>query len=199
MSSGPVEQLRPTTSTSSALERRQHRLDVGAEQHLAAVAAAARRRPGSGPSRPTRLNASRAPKIAALHLEDVLRRLDDDQVGAALDEAAAPARSKTSTSSRKVMSPSVGSSRRAGSRSARSSRRRSGLAGRLAGDLGRPAVDLDACARRAPTRRASAASPGRCRSRRTSAPASSIDVWTPSITSGRLRTSASWHLPGSPP
>ena len=29
----------------------------------------------------------------------------------------------------------------------------------------------------------------------TIAPASTIEVWTPSITSGRLRTSASWHLP----
>ena len=33
----------------------------------------------------------------------------------------------------------------------------------------------------------------------TSAPASSMEVWTPSITSGRLSTSASWHLPSSPP
>ena len=33
----------------------------------------------------------------------------------------------------------------------------------------------------------------------TSAPASSIEAWTPSITSGRLSTSASWHLPASPP
>ena len=32
----------------------------------------------------------------------------------------------------------------------------------------------------------------------TSAPASSIEVWTPSITSGRLSTSASWHLPCEP-
>ena len=34
---------------------------------------------------------------------------------------------------------------------------------------------------------------------RTSAPASSMEAWTPSITSGRLRTSASWHLPSRPP
>ncbi len=33
----------------------------------------------------------------------------------------------------------------------------------------------------------------------TSAPASIIDACTPSITSGRLSTSASWHLPLSPP
>ncbi len=32
----------------------------------------------------------------------------------------------------------------------------------------------------------------------TSAPASSIEACTPSITSGRLSTSASWHLPGRP-
>ena len=30
----------------------------------------------------------------------------------------------------------------------------------------------------------------------TSAPASTIDAWTPSMTSGRLRTSASWQRPG---
>ena len=32
----------------------------------------------------------------------------------------------------------------------------------------------------------------------TSAPASIMDLWTPSITSGRCRTSASWHLPWRP-
>ena len=37
MSSGPVEQLRPITSTPQRLERGQHGRDVGAEQHLAAV------------------------------------------------------------------------------------------------------------------------------------------------------------------
>ena len=37
MSSGPVEQLSPITSTSSATQRGEHGLDVGAEQHLAAV------------------------------------------------------------------------------------------------------------------------------------------------------------------
>ena len=30
----------------------------------------------------------------------------------------------------------------------------------------------------------------------TSAPASSIELWTPSITSGRFSTSASWQRPG---
>ena len=31
----------------------------------------------------------------------------------------------------------------------------------------------------------------------TSAPASIIEAWTPSITSGRFRTSASWQRPGN--
>ena len=31
------------------------------------------------------------------------------------------------------------------------------------------------------------------------APAATIDACTPSMTSGRLSTSASWHLPASPP
>ena len=33
----------------------------------------------------------------------------------------------------------------------------------------------------------------------TSAPASTIEWWTPSMTSGRGRISASWHLPCRPP
>ena len=41
-----------------------------------------------GTERPSALNASRAPKIGGLDLEDVLGGLDDDEVGAALDEPA---------------------------------------------------------------------------------------------------------------
>ena len=87
MSSGPVEQLSPITSTSSAAQRRQHRLDVGAEQHLAALGQ--QRDAGLDRQRP----AGQRERLAGaedrrLHLEDVLRGLDDDQVGAALDQAA---------------------------------------------------------------------------------------------------------------
>ena len=67
-------------------ERGQHGLDVGAEQHLAALR---QQRYGS-------LDRQRAAGLLErfagaedrrLDLEDVLRGLDDDQVGAALDQA----------------------------------------------------------------------------------------------------------------
>ena len=66
MSSGPVEQLSPTTSTSRAVQRRQHGLRCRCRGASCRPGAGARPRSGSAPSRPVALNASRAPKIAAL-------------------------------------------------------------------------------------------------------------------------------------
>ena len=72
------------------LERGQHGVDVGAQQHLAAV----------GQQRDAGLDRNRAPEHlerlaraedGGLDLQDVLGGLDDDEVGAALDEARAPA------------------------------------------------------------------------------------------------------------
>ena len=69
------------------LERRQDRVDVGAEQHLAAVGQQADRaldRHGAA----GRLERLARAEDRGLDLEDVLRGLDDDEVGAALDEPA---------------------------------------------------------------------------------------------------------------
>ena len=126
MSSGPVEQLRPITSTSSAVERRQHRRDVGAEQHLAALRQQRDARSGSAASRPASLNASRAPKIAALTsrmscaVSMMIRSAPPSTRPCACSV-------KTSTSFAEARCRrGSGRRTRAGSRSARSSRRRSG-------------------------------------------------------------------------
>ena len=84
MSSGPVEQFRPMTSTFSALERREHRLDVGAQQHLAALGSSETEH-WIGSARPVELERLARAEHRGLDLEDVLRRLDDYEVGAALD------------------------------------------------------------------------------------------------------------------
>ena len=68
------------------LERRQHRLDVGAQQHLAALRQ--QRDRGLDRQRATGLLEGLAgAEDGGLDLEDVLRRLDDDQVGAARHQA----------------------------------------------------------------------------------------------------------------
>ena len=73
------------------LERRQHGRDVGAEQHLAAVRQ--QRDRGLDRHRAARLGERLArAEDGGLDLEDVLRRLDDQQVRAAVDQALAPAR-----------------------------------------------------------------------------------------------------------
>ena len=87
MSSGPVEQFRPMTSTFSASSVVSTRVDVGAEQHLAAVGQQRDARSGSAPCGPTRLNASRAPKIAALTSRMSCAVSMMMQVDAALEQA----------------------------------------------------------------------------------------------------------------
>ena len=69
------------------LERRQHGVDVGAEQHLAAVRQQRDRALDRHAAAGGRERLARA-EDRGLDLEDVLRGLDDQQVGAALDEAA---------------------------------------------------------------------------------------------------------------
>ena len=197
MSSGPVEQFSPITSTSS---------------EVSVVSTAWMSVPSSilppfgssetlvwiGTSRPVSLKASRAPKIAAFTSRmscavSMIRRSAPPSIRPCACSV------NTSTSSRKVILPSVGSS----------------LAGRW------PVGPIEPATKRsspAALRAISAAfvlissvcspSPHSSSFRRlpwkvsvstTSAPASSIELCTPSITSGRLRTSASWHLPWSPP
>ncbi len=84
MCSGPVEQFRPMTSIGQRLERRHRARDVGAEQHAAARV-----------ERHLRLNGDAAADLVEealeagdrrLHLEDVLRGLDEQDVHATLDE-----------------------------------------------------------------------------------------------------------------
>ena len=67
-------------------ERGEHRGDVGAEQHLAAVRQQ-RHRDLERQRLARELERLACAEDGGLHLEDVLRRLDDDQVGAALHEA----------------------------------------------------------------------------------------------------------------
>ena len=86
MSSGPVEQLRPITSTSSACSVVSTRLDVGAEQHLPSLG----QEGDAGLDRqglPGLLEGLAGAEDRGLDLQDVLGGLDDDQVGAALDQA----------------------------------------------------------------------------------------------------------------
>ena len=103
-----------------------------------------------GTERPTRLNASRAPKIDGLDLEDVLRGLDDEQVGAALEEALRllgedlEELAEGDAPEGRVVGRGqmAGRADRAGDEAL--------LADRLAGDLGRLAVDLERVVGEAP-------------------------------------------------
>ena len=177
------------------LERRQHRGDVGAEQHLAAVRAAARRRCGSAACGRALERLARA-EDRRLDLEDVLRGLDDQQVGAAVDQPRGLlGEDLDQLAEADLPERGVLGGRQVAGRADRA-RDEAALAGRLARDLGGLRVDLDACSRPGPTPRASAATPGRCRSRGLPRPPRASRLCTPSITSGRLSTSASWHLPG---
>ena len=87
MSSGPVEQLRPMTSTLSASSVASA-AQMSVPSSILPPLGSSETEAWIGTARPVALNASRAPKIGGLDLEDVLRRLDDDQVDAALEQAA---------------------------------------------------------------------------------------------------------------
>ncbi len=130
-------------------QRRQHRLDVGAEQHLAAV----------GQQRDAGLDrqgtAGRGKGLAGsedrrLHLEDVLRGLDDDQVGAALDQAARLlGKDLNQLGEGDVAQGRVGRSRQEAGRADRAGDEAI-LARRLARDLRRLRVDLERVLAQAP-------------------------------------------------
>ena len=197
MSSGPVEQLRPITSTSSA---------------ASVVSTAWMSVPSSilppwgrsetlvwiGSVRPVSLNASRAPKIAAL----------TSRMSCAVSmmiRSAPPSTSpfacsaKTSASFAKEMSPRVGSSE-AGRKPVgpiEPATKRSSPAAELA--ISAAFVLISSVCSPRPHSSSFSREPWKVSVSTTSAPASSIEAWTPSITSGRLRTSASWHLPWRPP
>ena len=149
MSSGPVEQLRPMTSTSSA---------------SSVVSAAEMSVPSSilpplgrrltlawiGTARPVACERLAGAEDGGLDLEDVLRGLDDDQVDAALDEAArllledGDQLAEADRAERRVVGGGevAGRADRAGHEVL--------LADRLAGDLGGLAVDLERVLAEAP-------------------------------------------------
>ena len=87
MSSGPVEQLRPMTSTFSASSV-VSTASMSVPSSILPPLGSSETEVWIGTVRPVASNASRAPKIGGLDLEDVLRGLDDDQVDAALEQAA---------------------------------------------------------------------------------------------------------------
>ncbi len=130
-------------------QRRQHRLDVGPEQHLAAV----------GKERDGGLDRQRAAGLGEglagaedrrLDLEDVLGGLDDDQVGAAFDQATRLFGEDLDQGGEgDVAQGRVGRRRQEPGRSDRAGDE-AVLAGRLAGDFGRLDVDLQRVLAEAP-------------------------------------------------
>ncbi len=197
MSSGPVEQLSPITSTSSEVSVVSTAWmsvpssilpPLGSSETLVWI----------GSVRPVSLKASRAPKIAAL----------TSRMSCAVSmmiRSAPPSTSplacsvKTSISSRKVILPSVGSSdagrwpvgpiEPATKRDSPAAARAISAALRLISSVWSARPHSSSFSRL----------PWKVSVSSTSAPASSIDSCTPWITSGRCRIRASWHLPGSPP
>jgi hypothetical protein len=194
MSSGPVEQLSPITSTRSAVSV-VSTAAMSVPSSILPPCGSSETLHCSGRRRPSEANASRAPNTAAL----------TSRMSCAVSimiRSAPPSTSpracsaNTSTSSRKRIRPSVGSS----------------LAGRSpvgpiepATNRCSPAARRAICAARRLISSACSASPHSASLSRepwnvsvstTSAPASSIEQCTPSITSGRLSTSASWQRPG---
>ena len=197
MSSGPVEQLSPITSTSSDTSVVSTAWmsvpssilpPLGSSETLAWI----------GSRRPVSLNASRAPKIAAF-TSRMSCAVSTMMRSAPPSTSPRACSANTSASSRKRILPSVGSS----------------LAGRCPVGPIEPATKFCSpaaaraisAARRLISSVCSSSPHSSSLSREawkvsvssTWAPAAIIDSCTPWITSGRLSTSASWHLPGSPP
>ncbi len=84
MCSGPVEQLKPTTSTPSDFENGQHRRRVGSEQHPPGHVERHRGHDRDRTAR--RRDGSASAEHRCLGLENVLLRLDDQEIGTTCDE-----------------------------------------------------------------------------------------------------------------
>ncbi len=189
MSSGPVEQFSPMTSApnpSSVASAESMSVPSsilppwGSSDTLVWI----------GTLRPRSLNASRAPNIAALtsRMSCAVSMMIRSTPPLTSPRACS---SKTSTSSRKRIWPSVGSSEAgrkpvgpiepATNRCSPAALRAISAALRLISSVCSPSPHSESFSREA----------WKVSVSRTSAPASSIEVWTPSMTSGRLRTSAS--------
>ncbi len=197
MSSGPVEQLSPITSTSSAASVVSTAwMSVpssilppwGRSETLAWI----------GSRRPVAAKASRAPKIAALtsRMSWAVSMMIRSAPPSTRPRACS---AKTSTRRPKEMSPRVGSVE-AGRKPVgpiEPATKRSGPAARRAISAALTLIS-SVCSPR-PHSSSFSREPWKLSVSTTSAPASTIEAWTPSITSGRFSTSASWHLPASPP
>jgi len=185
--------VQPITSTRSA-SCRQHSRDVGAEQHLAAVGQQ-RDRSVDRQHPALRREGLACAEDRRLDLEDVLGGLDDQQVRAPSTRPDACS-AKTSTSSWKRIWPREALRMPGDSRGADRARDEPVLTGCFAGQLGGLHVDLHRVVGQTPLLELD---PRALEGIRLDdlAPASSIELCTPSMTSGRLSTSASWHLPAS--
>ena len=195
MSSGPVEQFRPMTSTFSASSVAST-AEMSVPSSILPPLGSSETEAWIGTVRPVVLNASRAPKIAALtsRMSCAVSMMIRSTPPSSRPWACS---AKTSTSSRKRIWPSVGSSEAgrkpvgpiepATKRSSPTALRAISAARRLISSVCSPRPHSSSFSREAWKVSVST----------TSAPASTIDSWTPWMTSGRLRTSASWQRPGS--
>ena len=195
MSSGPVEQLSPITSTFSASSVARV-AEMSVPSSILPPFGSSDTEAWIGVLRPVSLNASRVPKIAALTsrmscaVSMMIRSAPPSSRPCACS-------AKHATSSRKVILPRVGSSEAgrwpvgpiepATKRSSPTALRAISAARRLISSVWSSRPHSSSLIREAWKVSVST----------TSAPASTIDSCTPSMTSGRLSTSASWQRPGS--
>ena len=195
MSSGPVEQLRPITSTFSASSVASAAL-MSVPSSILPPLGSSETEAWIGTLRPTSLNASRMPKIAALTsrmscaVSTISRSTPPSSrpcglLGEDLDELA-----EADLAEARVLG------RGQEARRADAAGHEAVLADRLARDLGGPAVDLQRVLAEPPLVELEPRAWNVSVST-TSAPAATIDSCTPWMTSGRLSTSASWQRPGS--
>ena len=195
MSSGPVEQLRPMTSTSSASSVASAAL-MSVPSSILPPLGSRETEVWIGTARPVALNASRAPNTAALtsRMSCAVSMMIRSTPPSTRPRACS---SKTSTRSRKRIEPSVGSSE-AGRKpvgpiepatkcSSPTALRAISAARRLISSVCSPRPHSSSLRRE----------PWNVSVSTTSAPASIIEACSCSMTSGRLSTSASWQRPGS--
>ena len=197
MSSGPVEQLSPITSTSSA-ERVLSTARMSVPSSILPPWGSSDTLVWIGSVRPVSRNASRAPNTAALTSR--MSCAVSMMIRSAPPSVSALACSvKISISSRNPMRPSVGSSldgscpvgpiEPATKRCSPAAARAISAARRLISSVCSASPHSSSLSRL----------PWKVSVSSTSAPASSMDSCTCWITSGRCRMRASWHLPGRPP
>ncbi len=195
MSSGPVEQFSPITSTLSASSV-VSTASMSVPSSILPPLGSSETEAWIGTRRPVSLNASRTPKIEALTsrmscaVSTITRSTPPSSRPCACSV-------NVSTSSRKLIWPRVGSSEAgrwpvgpiepATKRCSPTALRAISAARRLISSVWSPRPHSPSLIRLAWKVSVST----------TSAPASIIEAWTPSITSGRLSTSASWARPGS--